>query len=544
MAISVVEPLSRAQVHAVLASYGEPIEIPRQPLWNLKAFTPPGPVAARYVQSTGPIDAICGPGGSGKTVASVFKAVRFAVRAMPVCTDGTVRVRLTVVRDNYRALYRTTLRTWFEWFPPDYPSSTFSGGVDRPACHQLRLSTVRKVDGIAREVPVDLTVDFFAVGDVAIEELLKGYETSCGWVNEADNLHERVVPFLFSRTGRYPSRVQLPEGIERPRLVMCDFNAPDPDHPLWLACERGTFGEKLEEGQARAINFFHQPSGLSKDAENRAGKSYAEYEAEARTLTADDVARFVHGRPGYARDGKPVYQGDFDAQRHRAPDTLPVIPGLPLHLGLDQGLSPAAVLFQEASTGQVRIYAELVPDHGCGAMRFGEMLLALLRSPRFRDLPPGIAAADPAGFYGADKIAGELSWAQIIGQAIGRPVEPAPSQEPTIRRDAVRLLLRAHITADTPAFLVDPACVMLIKGFAARYRFKKRAHGGFEDSPEKNEFSHPHDALQYGVLTLRGRAAVIGDAAAAARGSVIPLRRPEAPAPMSANFSPHAIGRW
>lgn len=503
-------------------------------------YDPPGPVAAAYIRSMGPIDCITGPAGSGKTVASVFKPIKFSVGAMPVCTDGVIRVRGTVLRDNYRTLYRTTLRSWFEFFPPDYPGSTFSGGQDRPAQHVLKLATVRLVNGERREIMVDLVVDFFAVGDVAIEELLKGYETSWIWCNEGDLLHPRVIPFAFSRTGRYPSLSSLPPGTVRPRLVQVDFNPTDMDHPLWAACEAGSFNQdapKLEAGSAppiagkplpkATVNFFHQPSGLSPEAENRAGKSYEAYEIEANTLRREDVRRFVHGQPGYSSDGRPVYNDDFDIRRHRATGPLAVLPGVPLNIGFDQGLSPGAIFFQIATTSQLRVLAELIPDQGTGAARFLEQMSSLLIG-RFRGLPPGVYSTDPSGFYGADTLAGELSWAQMISAGLGRTLLPAESNEPAVRIEAVKNLLTRSIDRDTPALIIDPSCKLLIGGFAAHYKFRRiRANDGdrFEDRPFKNQYATAHDALQYGVLGVYGRAGVIAEAAKAGRlANVVSLR--------------------
>lgn len=508
----------------------KPGDIPHSPLYSLTDYNPPGPIAASFIRSIGPIDAITGPAGSGKTVAAIFKVIRFSVGVMPVCRDGIVRVRGTIIRDNYRALYRTTLRSWFEFIPPDYGGALFTGGQDRPAQHVIKLATVRELDGAMREVPVDLTVDFFAVGDVAIEELLKGYETSWVWCNEADLLHQRVIPFAFSRTERYPPDPMLPAGVRKPRLVAVDFNPPDIDHPLWKACETGSFNIKTgKEGIAaedRTVNFFHQPSGLSPEAENRVGKSYEAYEIESRTLPEEEVRRFVHGQPGYALDGKPVYS-EFDYKRHVAGGTLAVLPNLPLDIGFDQGLSPGAVLFQTASTGQVRILAELIPDHGTGVSRFLAMLLVLLQS-RFRGLPPGVYGSDPSGFYGADREAGELAWAEAVSKGLGHPVYPAPTNEPGLRIEAVKLLLSSMIDANTPGLIIDPSCRLLIGGFAAHYKYRRIRSGAtdrFEDRPWKNEYATAHDSLQYGVLARRGRAGVINEAAKAGRaGNVIALR--------------------
>ncbi|PPQ39365.1 hypothetical protein SAMN06265338_103210 [Rhodoblastus acidophilus] len=544
--MSAEKPLSRAEVASLCGCKVQ--DIPNNPLFSLTHYEPAGPVCAAYIRSCGPIDAITGPSGSGKTVGTVFKLIRFCVAYMPATKPsekhpfGLVKVRVTVLRDNYRALYRTTLRSWFQWFPPDYQGSAFFGGQDRPARHELRLSTVREVDGVRREVPVDITVDFFAVGDVAIEELLKGYETSCGWCNEGDLLAPRVITFLYDRTGRFPSRQELPEGVKLPRMVAVDFNPPPPKHPLWKACTRGSFQEeeaddpleaalqataKKIEGQKKTLNFFHQPSGLSPNAENRRGKSFDDYQRAAAVMTEDDKRRFVDGLPGYARDGKPVYAREFNRSKHIAGGPLAILPGVPLDIGFDQGLSPAAIFSQTSSLGQVRVLRELWLGHGVGYQRFLEALIPLLTGP-FRGLPPGNFTADPAGFYGADKVVGELAWAEAISAGLGHPIYPAPTNEPSARWEAVRLKLRIDIDVTTPGLMIDPCCEMLIEGFEAEYKFPKFKEGApkaYGDQVVDNDHHNVHDALQYDILGRFGRAGVINEAAKAGRpGSVIPFR--------------------
>ncbi len=46
-------------------------------------------------------------------------------------------------------------------------------------------------------------------------------------------------------------------------------------------------------------------------------------------------------------------------------------------------------------------------------------------------------------------------------------------------------------------YLIDPRCTMLIKGFQHGYRYKKKRDGQIEAKPDKNEYSHIHDANQY-----------------------------------------------
>jgi hypothetical protein len=52
-----------------------------------------------------------------------------------------------------------------------------------------------------------------------------------------------------------------------------------------------------------------------------------------------------------------------------------------------------------------------------------------------------------------------------------------------------------------PQLQLHPRCTMLRKGFRGRYQFRRVKIAGsaerYQDEPEKNEYSHPHDALQY-----------------------------------------------
>jgi hypothetical protein len=52
-------------------------------------------------------------------------------------------------------------------------------------------------------------------------------------------------------------------------------------------------------------------------------------------------------------------------------------------------------------------------------------------------------------------------------------------------------------------FLVDKTgCPTIVAGFEHGYRYKRRRDGTHEETPEKNEYSHPHDAVQYGAMVV------------------------------------------
>lgn len=503
-------------------------------------FTPPGPIAAAWIaDDTTPIPFIRGPGGSGKTTAAVFKGPRFLARHMPICRDGRIRGKLTVLRDNYRRLAETALKSWKLVFREDFPFSDYSGGQDRPVTHRLEFEIVRDgqvklADGTLLYPPdrfprakriFELEVEFLAVGDHAIEEVLRGYETSAGWCNEADMLDERVAPFLYSRTGRYPSKLMLPDELvdaleterwQLPRQVYGDLNPPDVSHYI----------ERWDREKKPGFKLYKQPSGLSPQAENRRGKSRAEYEQDLQNMDEYDAQRFVHGQPGYARDGIPVYAvpkdgiGGFRPDEHVADKPIAPVRELPINLGFDAGGTPSGAVIQIMPSGQVRTLREVTTEPVTGAARFAEMMLTLLMG-EFRGIPIGPSFGDPSAFYGADKVNGELAWMQTVALALNVNIQPAPSQEPGIRIDALGNLLKQR-----GMFLIDPRCETLIGGFVAHYKLTKDKKGRIENGgrPAKNEASHPMEALQYVVLGTRGRAGVIEDSARAGRpGNVIPI---------------------
>jgi len=464
-------------------------------------YTPPGPIAQAFLDSDEPMPDIMGPWGSGKTTTAIFKSSVQTLR-MPVCKDGVIRARGCILRDNFRTLYRTTLESWFKFFPRDFPGATFEGGQDRPAKHTIRFLTPS-----GRRI--EMVVDFYAIGDHAIEELLKGYEPSWAWINEKDLVASRVGTWLYGRTGRYPSRDMLADpDAHRPRQVWGDFNPPIIGHHLY---------EDHVETPRPGMRLFQQPSGLSDQAENRAGTTRAYYEEMARTMRPDEVRRFVHGEWGHVVGGAPVYP-EFAYDRHVPKVRMEPVDGLPISLGLDAGGSPAVVIRQGLPNGQVRWLSELCADPGTGPGRFAEMLVEHLAAS-YRGIPVRNGWGDPSAFFGNDRQAGELSWMEIIGKAIGVPVLPAPSNDPGVRQDAVAWSLRRRIDGETEAFQVNADCKMLVGGLMGNYRYGLNPHEtlGARPAPVKNKYSHPHDAGQYVELGSRGLAGVINEAARAGR---------------------------
>lgn len=487
--------------------------------WNA-----PGPVADAFMRDRSNITVINGPVGSGKTTAAIMKSVKLAAEQRPSLQRSAPgpgggapwklrRFKLCVVRDTYRQLWRSTMPSWFSRFPRTL--GTFTGAENAPAAHAITFA-------LADRTLADLHVDFVAIGDQSVEEVLRGYEPTAFYLNELDMLAQEVFTYAAGRTGRFPP---MEDGGPSWHGIIADCNAPVLDSWLYDRIFLATPAELAEQG----IALFRQPGGRGPGAENLpnlpGGRDYYDRQAKVNAHDPGYVSRMVDNKPGFSRSGKPVYP-EFNDLVHVA--EMPGVPPLPLIVGLDAGGNPAATFSQRLPSGRWIVLDEIAAEPGTGPGRFGDML-----AQRLRDAFPSWSSihgvCDPSALYGADRTAGDKDWSEIVAAKAGIPIKPAPTNKPTARWEAVRRPLSTMIDGE-PAFALHPRCRVLRAGFNAGYRFRAIAGttGRFNtDQAEKTRESHVHDALQY-ALSYGGEDAEIrarrGEARA--RATSLPLQSP------------------
>ncbi len=372
-------------------------------------WEPPGPVAARFMASGARVPILNGPIGSGKTTACLMKALRLSSRQKRSTRDGLRKFKLCVVRDTYRQLWKTTLPSWFKRVPREFGS--FSGADNAPARHEVMMHLG---DGSTSH----LTVEFVAIGENAVEDVLRGYEPTAFYLNELDLLSRDVLTYARGRIGRFPD---VEEGGPSWYGIIADCNAPELNS--WLYQDIFTKGPEELEREGAAL--FRQPSGLSPAAENLKNLVPGYYVDQVRGAEAWYVARMVENKPGYSRAGKPIYP-EFSDVMHVAAEELAPMMGIALEVGLDAGLNPAAVMCQHLPDGQWRVIDELVGETGTGAARFGKALGQRLKE-RFGMIRTIHGWADPSAAFGADKQAGERTWIEIVAAEAGIRVSAAPT---------------------------------------------------------------------------------------------------------------------
>ena len=194
-------------------------------------------------------------------------------------------------------------------------------------------------------------------------------------------------------------------------------------------------------------------------------------------------------------EGVPVYLDDWSHEFHTAKEPLIYVDSVPIVRGWDFGLSAhgmACVYGQLLQSGRLFIYRELTAT-GMGLERFVEEVSRYShewfpKCNRFFDI------VDPAGF--ARSQLDERTCVSILRNPPLR-AQPIPGERGILqRRKSVVELLKQNVRG-LPKLIVDPSCSMLAEGFDGGYHFAYDVKGRLKEEADKNEYSHPHDALQY-----------------------------------------------
>jgi hypothetical protein len=151
---------------------------------------------------------------------------------------------------------------------------------------------------------------------------------------------------------------------------------------------------------------YRQPGGRDPGAENieNLGPDYYHNLARLNAHRPWWVRLMVDNKPGFTRDGDLVYPG-YDDDRNIAGFDLKPAPELPVLVGVDGGLTPAAVYAQEMPDGQFVILDEIALDRGDENALAAAMLA--LEARRYRNCDFA-TVCDPAMKAGEDTESGSM----------------------------------------------------------------------------------------------------------------------------------------
>ena len=421
------------------------------------------------MQSDAQMRTLMGPVGSGKSVTCSFEIVRRATMQEPN-EQGIRKTRAAVVRETARQLQDTTIKTFLDWFPP---------GVCGTYMRTTKTYFFKVGD-------VECEVMFRALDDADDVANLNSLELTFTWFNECKDIHPEIVDAMSKRIGRFPSKK---DGGPTWHGMWGDTNPPTMDTWWFYQMEHLDPKDGVSPND-NGWDVFKQPSGRSTDAENIENLPENYYDTQGRS---DEYIRtFIDGEYGLSLSGQPIYKY-FRPDYHMAHEALrPIVNGVrPIVIGMDLGLTPAAVIGQQDPRGRVLILGEAV-SFDMGIQRFTRTILKPLIIEKWSGAPI-IVVTDPAGIQRAQT--DERSAVDII-KAEGLRVFPAKTNNVSARVSAVDDFLMRQVDGDS-AFLVDPGCSNLKAAMMGGYRYHPK-----NGTIDKNKHSHVAEALQYLMMHI------------------------------------------
>jgi hypothetical protein len=414
---------------------------------------------------------VTGPFGSGKSSASIIEIISRALAQKPG-PDGVARTRWIVIRNTYRQLADSTIKSFLQWMPPVY------FGEFKQTTNTYTIKSFENCE---------IEIQFRALDKPSDVGNLLSVEATGAWINEGREVPWPIIEAVQGRVGRYPAQK---DGGPSWYGIWIDTNPSDTDSKLYkYACET--------EHDPKYFKLFMQPSGLSPQAENLknlpGGVEY--YKRMAVGKDPEWVKVYVHGQFGYVQDGRPVFPEYYDST-HCA--EVKFLSAEPIYRGWDFGLTPSCVFAQFTPNGQLIVLDELVSET-MGADNFSDEVIA--HSTQYYPDAQFIDVGDPAGQQRAQT--DEKTCFQIL-HSKGIEIE-AGLQSLQIRLESVRRPL-TRLVMGRPGFQLHPRCKTLRKAFMGGYQFRRlqTSQEKYTAVPDKNQYSHAMDALQYIATRLFG----------------------------------------
>lgn len=452
----------------------------------------PTPTMLAFHNSTKPDKAIAGPPGGGKTVGALWECIFRAMRQKPD-REGKRKFRVVIIRATYPNLKMTTLKTIRDWLPKELGEITMTQPMEGKLTWALR-------DGTR----VEFELIFMAVEDDSEVDKMRSLEASVIWLNEATEVTRSVFDMAQQRQGRYPSKKDGVKWTE-PGVIM-DFNLPGVDHWLYevtVTDVKPTLDAFFQPPAVICTNFAKADAGeeapqyvMNYQAENLDNLPDGYYEKQLSTMSSwNRVKSFLLMKWASFNTGKVVYD-TFSRSVHVTSVHTEPIPGIPVFVGIDtSGLHPGAV-FGQLQMGSLVVLAEVYGED-TAFLEFIEKGLRPIIAEKFGGFNL-LAICDPAN--PRDAMTGQTP-VQALKRA-GINAVTAYTNKFVPRREAVVSFLSRRA-----GMAIDPRCVTLIQALEEKYVYRKlrivsTSGAQYANEPEKNDWSHVVDALQYLCLYL------------------------------------------
>lgn len=490
-------------------------------------YRPQGETLQAFGQSTGFMNVIRGPLGSGKTKCAVFKVLKHLCEQR-ADSAGVRRSRVGVIRNTYPELVATTIAEFKECIHP--LMGKFLNA--HPPTYNLDFPLP---DGST----VQAEVIFLALDREDDVRKLRGLQLTFCWLNELRFIPMAITREALSRCDRFPQ-----PGFSTWVGGIGDSNAWDSESDYETLSqmfsvgtfEKGEMPEAEREKYAEMAklgqwNFFVQPPAVVKTtaqdhegfrslsggywrinpkAENLSVLGEKYYQRQIVGAREDWVRVNLGNEIGLSIDGKPV-QPEYQEHVHKSETVLKPNTVYPVMVGLDFGVVVSAAMFwQRQPNGQWWGLDELVCED-MGTPRFADEIKRKCVEIAAATGVPGVNLTftfrgDPSG---VGRNSEENTNFKILA-ANGVQALPTSTNDPAMRRNALERVLTRMVNGQ-PGILISPKCKVFRKGLKGAWCYRRIKVSGaerFKDEPDKNYWSHVCEAGEYGLLDAGEHAVV------------------------------------
>lgn len=446
------------------------------------------PTVAQFMKSASFGRMIAGPVGSGKTTGCIFELLRRAME-QEKAPDGYRYTRFAVLRQTLKQLKDTVLKDIMDWL----------GALSE---YRVSDNTVHVRFGDVRSEWLLLPLE-----DIEDQRRLLSMQLTGAWMSEAIEMQVDLVAAISGRCGRYPSGNR---GNPTWFGIIADTNMPT---------EGSEWHRFMDTDQPADWEVFVQPGGLEEFAENlpwltqtaetkrlavddpgRIAQGRLYYERLARNSSIDWVRRYVHAQFGNDPSGTAVFRESFKSSFHVRDGLIPNR-FQPLIIGQDFGRDPCSVITQMDVRGRFIVLEEVIAEDMGLEAHIERNLRKVLAHERYLGIPI-VVIGDPSG-TSKSSIYEETTFDVL--QRMGFKALPAPTNDLDPRLRAVESWLLKQSDGGGAILFDRERCPKIIRGMAGGYRYAKTKNGTRKPLPDKNEFSHPIDALQYACLVSHGQ---------------------------------------
>jgi hypothetical protein len=460
---------------------------------------------------------IMGPLGSGKTIQTINKVFDLMCEQEPVKDKEHKHYnkrlsRWGAVRNTYSELTSTTIKDWLECHEE---FGTYREGSKEPPNQKLNF---KLEDGTT----VVAEIYFIAFDRPDHVKKARGLQLTGVWLNEIKELSKTVVNMLDLRIGRYPSRKE--GAVPTWYGMIGDTNAPDEDHWYYLLSE---------EQKPNGWKFHRQPGGVIKVGNEWRENPNAEnlnnlpdnYYLRGMEGKEDDWIKVNLGNEyGFVAEGKPVHPRYIDSIHcldiEFKPDN-----NVEIILGFDFGRTPACAFIQKAEMNRWICFDEFTSED-MSAITFAPELKNYIDT-EYPEFSYGFRGwGDPSGGKGGEATD---DTAHKIIRAAGLPCSATQSNKAALRRAALEKPMTEMCMDGKPRFVILPKCKKIRKGLNGGFCYRRIqvSNERYTEEPDKNEWSHPVEALEY---ALQGEGE--GRSAVTVKSNQKPARKPRPIRPM------------